>query len=91
VVASDIAALIADYRSGVGCSRLARKYGLAETTVLAKLRTAGVEIRTHGKLSPEDMVEVRRLRAAGWTQQQIADRFGVTRAAVSLRLSRTPE
>lgn len=90
LVDAEIDVLVAEYRSGIGCCRLAQRYGLAESTVLAKLRAAGRGIRTRRKLSPEDMVEVRRLRAVGWTQQQIADQCGVTRA-VSLRLTRLAE
>ncbi|HPU14124.1 MAG TPA: hypothetical protein PLQ19_10055 [Aeromicrobium sp.] len=78
----------ADYAAGMGCVSLARKYGLPMNTMLSWLHREGVEIRSQGKLSPEDMVEIRRLRTQGWTHQRIADQFGVSRAAVSLRLSR---
>jgi transcriptional regulator len=50
------------------------------------LRQQGAEIRSGGKLSAEDLVDVRRLRAEGWSHQKIADRFGVTRSAISIRL-----
>ncbi|MFC5676988.1 MULTISPECIES: helix-turn-helix domain-containing protein [Aeromicrobium] len=58
------------------------------STLLDWLRREGIEIRSGGKLSTEDMLEVRRLRSDGWSHQRIAEQFGVTRSAVSLRLSR---
>lgn len=81
-------ALVADYLSGMGSVVLARKYEISDSTVIKHLKAAGVQMRTGEKLTTEDMVEVRRLRDEGWTQQQIADRFGVTRSTVSIRLSR---
>lgn len=72
----------------MGSVVLARKYEISDSTVIKHLKAAGVQMRTGEKLTTEDMVEVRRLRDEGWTQQQIADRFGVTRSTVSIRLSR---
>lgn len=80
--------MAADYAAGMGCVLLARKYGVSDNTVLDRLKAAGVEIRARGKLSQEQVVELFRLRAEGWTQQALADRYRVTRTAVSLRLSR---
>ena len=90
LLADEINGIEADYKSGLGCVLIARKYGISDNTVLAHLKAAGVQIRPRGKLTVEDLVEIRRLRSEGWTQQRIADRFGVTRAAMSLRLSRQP-
>ncbi|MBM6403518.1 hypothetical protein JQN72_04580 [Phycicoccus sp. CSK15P-2] len=90
VLAGREAEVRADYEAGMGCVVLARKYGLPENTMLDWLHRQGIEVRTHGKLAPDDVVEIRRLQEEGWTQQRIADRFGVTRAAVSLRLKRQP-
>lgn len=77
-----------DYEAGVGSVSLSRKYGVPVNTLLDWLRTEGVEIRSGGKLSAADMIEVKQLHSDGWSHQRIADRFGVTRSAVSLRLSR---
>lgn len=86
LVATEISGIAADYEAGMGCVLLARKYGISDNTVLVHLKAAGVEIRQRGKLTADDLEEIRRLRSEGWSQQRIADQFGVTRAAVSLRL-----
>lgn len=77
-----------DYEAGMGSVSLSRKYGVPVNTLLDWLRREGVEIRSGGKLSAADMGEVRQLRSDGWSHEKIADRFGVTRSAVSLRLAR---
>lgn len=78
----------ADYASGMGCVLLSRKYGVAENTVLVHLKASGVELRPRGKLTPEEAEELVRLRQDGWTLRALAERYGVSRAAVSSRLSR---
>lgn len=78
----------ADYEEGTGSVSLSRKYGVPVSTLLDWLRRQGVEVRSGEKLSTEDMIEVRRLRSDGWSHQRIADRFGVSRSAVSQRLAR---
>lgn len=79
--------LVADYRSGMGCVVLAQKYGVSENAVLAQLRRAEVELRQPGKVTPDDVVEMRRLRQLGWTYQAIGEKFGMTRVAVRRRLA----
>lgn len=78
----------ADYEAGMGSVTLSRKYGVPVNTLLDWLRREGVEIRSGEKLSTEDMVEVRHLHSDGWSHQRVADRFGVSRSTVSLRLNR---
>lgn len=78
----------ADYEAGIGSVSLSKKYGVPVNTLLDWLRREGVEIRSGGKLSADDMIAVRQLRSGGWSHQRIADRFGVSRSAVSLRLRR---
>jgi hypothetical protein len=51
-------AIRADYESGMGCTLLARKYCVAENTMLAWLKSHGVELRPPGKLTPEDVVQI---------------------------------
>lgn len=85
-----LAALVADYVSGLSASQVADKYGVSLTTVLDRLRKAGVT-RPLGKVTPEDVVEMARLRQAGWTYREIGERYGVTRHAVAMRLSRMAE
>lgn len=78
--------VLSDYESGMGSVSLSEKYGIAVSALLDWLRREGVQIRSGEKLSAADMVEVRQLRSDGWSHQRIADRFGVSRSAVSLRL-----
>lgn len=89
----EIAAMVADYRSGIGSWRLARKYGVSDSTVLARLKAAGVA------LNPARQAEARRavtedmlqLREEGHTLTEVGERYGITRQAVSLRLARYRE
>lgn len=77
-----------DYEAGMGSVSLSKKYGVPVNTLLDWLRREGVEIRSGGKLTAADMIEIKQLRSDGWSHERIADRFGVSRSAVSLRLSR---
>jgi hypothetical protein len=45
-------------------------------------RTAG-EWNHHARLTESEVVEMRRLRASGWLQKDLAKKFGVTQATVS--------
>jgi DNA-binding transcriptional regulator LsrR (DeoR family) len=87
----EIEAMVVDYRSGIGSWRLARKYGVSSSTVLTRLRTAGVELdiaqttsAKHGLITDE----MARLRESGWTYKAIGAKYGVTRQAVKMRLDR---
>jgi hypothetical protein len=80
--------VLADYEAGVGSVSLSKKYGVPVNTLLDWLRREGVEIRSGAKLSTDDLIEIRQLRSDGWSHQRIPDRFGVSRPAVSLRLTR---
>ena len=43
--------------------------------------------RAHkAKLTAEQVIEIRRLRAEGWTQQRLADKFGIAQANISVLL-----
>jgi DNA-binding Lrp family transcriptional regulator len=86
----EIVAMVADYRAGVGSWRLARKYGVSDSTVLARLKAAGVQLdpeRQH-EVRRVRTEEMRRLKEEGLTLTEIGKRYGITRQAVSLRLSR---
>lgn len=82
--------MVADYRSGIGSWTLARKYGVSDSTVLARLNAAGVELdpsrQSDARRARTD--EMRQLRDAGHTLKEIGEKFGITRQAVSMRLSR---
>jgi len=66
----EIEAMVADYRSGIGSWRLARKYGVTEATVLTRLKVAGVSIAEvqaqRSAASAGITEEMRHLREAGW-------------------------
>lgn len=81
----------AAYEAGATCLALAREYGVPESTMRDFFRREGIQMRPLGKVSSEDVVEMVRLRTAGWTYQQIGERFGVTRHAVAMRLRRRTE
>lgn len=86
----EIAAMVADYRSGIGSWRLARKYGVSDSTVLARLKAAGVALDPARQAEARRAVteDMRQLRESGLTLNEIGDRYGITRQAVSLRLAR---
>ncbi len=86
LLAGEMDAIVTAYQSGVGCTTLARKYGISEETMRVHLKAAGVVMRPVEKVTAEQVVEMAQLRQAGWTLQAIADRFGVTRVAVYHRL-----
>jgi len=46
------------------------------------MRDATVKGRMSKKLKPAEVIEIRRLRAEGHTQQDLADRFGVSRMTI---------
>jgi lambda repressor-like predicted transcriptional regulator len=88
LLATDLDAMIADYENGMGCVLLSRKYDIAENTVLARLRQAGVTVRS---VRAPDLAQVEwmaSLRDEGWTLTEIGDRYGLTRQTVANRLKR---
>lgn len=90
----EIEAMVADYRAGIGSWRLARKYGVSDSTVLARLKAAGVEVeqREHRQAVRDHATsEMARLSDSGWSQGQIAERFGISRQAVCMRLKRAAD
>ena len=86
LLAADLESIIADYRSGLGCVLLSRKYGIAENTVLDRLKAAGVEVRRHGFLDADALTEMTSLRADGWTLRALGERYGITRQTVAARI-----
>lgn len=83
--AAQLATMRAEYERGEDSPVLAQRYGISENGVLAHLQRCGVP-RRHGKVSAEDIVEMARLREAGWTYRQIGEKYGLTRRSVSRRL-----
>jgi hypothetical protein len=82
----DLVQMEREYLAGDGCTILSRRYGVSENAVLAHLRRVGLVVRSLGKVTLDDVTEMRRLRSRGWTYQSIGERFGITRTAVSRRL-----
>ncbi len=79
-----------EYLAGVGSYRLARKYVVSESTVLARLRRMGIETSVSEvelQQRADDTAEMGRLRQAGWTYRAIGERFGLTRQGVAKRVS----
>ena len=88
------------YRSGESAESLAREHGVANVTMRMALRgetwakvPGAVRVwrgRARGQhaggaiLTPEKVVQMRKLRAQGHTLKSIADRFGVRRGNVGL-------
>jgi hypothetical protein len=88
----EIEAMVADYRSGIGSFRLARKYSVSESTVPARLKAAGVVLEVVQVQQAERQVvteEMRHLGEEAWTLAAIGKKFGVTREAVAMRLNHT--
>lgn len=89
LLAMDLDAITADYADGLGCVLLSRKYGIAENTVLARLKEAGVDVRPQAFLEADELEEMASLRADGWTLDALGERYGVTRQTVAARLRRS--
>lgn len=81
--------MVEAYRAGDAAVVLAARFGVSQTAVYEQLERHGVE-RRRAKISPEQHAEMVRLRAEGWSYRKIAERFGVTRMAVSRRLQGGP-
>ena len=80
--------ILAEYAAGIGCTNLARKYGVSVSSMLAWLHREGADVRTFGRLTPRDTAEMARLREEGWTLRAIGERYGMTRHGVAMRLRR---
>ncbi len=67
--------ILADCQAGLTGRRLAERYGLARSTVIALLRKHGVAVR-YPRVTPDEAAEMLRLYRAGVRQVDIAARFG---------------
>jgi transposase-like protein len=75
--------LVAEYEAGETARGLARKYGLHRTTVVRKLRQAGVNTGQRKLSSAFDLVaEIHALREQGMSLRGIANRVGASRSSV---------
>jgi DNA-directed RNA polymerase specialized sigma24 family protein len=67
--------LIAEYEAGAGIKELAARWDLHRTTVAARLRRAGVQLRRQGV--PDTLLnEAIQLYGEGWSCQRLAGRYG---------------
>ena len=82
----DLPAMVTMYEAGSTAGEVAKRFGVSESALLARLRAAGV-IRPSGKVSSEQVAEMVQLRRQGLSYREIGDRYGVTRRAVSARLA----
>ena len=81
--------LIAAYRSGVGSYRIAARFGISPATVRARLRAAGVRLRSaRGAQRGPTAAEVARLRATGLTVRELARHYGVSHVTILDRLKK---
>jgi tRNA (guanine37-N1)-methyltransferase len=77
------------YRSGVGSYRIAARFGISPATVRARLRAAGIRMRSaRGAQRTPSVADVTRLRATGLTVRQLAQHFGVSHVTILDRLKK---
>ena len=81
--------LIAAYRSGVGSYRIAARFGISPATVRARLRAAGVRLRSaRSAQRGPTAAEVARMRATGLTVRELARHYGVSHVTILDRLKK---
>lgn len=73
-LATDLDAMIVDYVGGMGCVLLSRKYGVAENTVLARLKDPGVVVRHPGQVDVAALQGMAAMRAAGWALKALGEK-----------------
>lgn len=74
--------LVAASLTGASINGLATQFGVDHDTAKRRLVAAGVAIRTPSQLIPAtELPTLKRLRAAGLTHEQLADRYGCCEGA----------
>ena len=73
------------YRGGSTAKDVAARFEVSESALLARLRASGV-VRSNAKVTSAQVAEMAALREQGLTYREIAERYGITRRAVSNRL-----
>ena len=76
-----VAALVADYRSGLSIHQLTRKYGLRYETACRWLDANDVPRRPKGGVPATRLDEAIELRGRGWTYAQIAEHVGCSKSS----------
>src|SRR2546430_9884520 len=81
--------LIAAYRSGVGSYRIAARFGISPATVRARLRAAGVRLRSApGAQRGPTAAHGAAMRASGLTVRELARHYGVSHVTILDRLKK---
>jgi DNA-binding transcriptional regulator LsrR (DeoR family) len=76
-------ALVGEFEAGETARGLARKHGLHRSTVVRRLRQAGVETGQRKISSSRELVsEVQELRGQGLSLRQIAKEVGISHPSV---------
>ncbi len=73
------------FKDGASIPDLAAKYRVYRTTIGQHLRARGIDTQ-HFAFKPEDVRTAGRLYDAGWTLDQLADRYQVGNETVRARL-----
>jgi len=83
--ASAKADIVARYEAGETSTALAAEYGVAKSTVLNLLRSAGVAVRRQ-PLTPQQVSEAARLYDSGLSLSQVAERLSVNQETMRMAL-----
>lgn len=86
---AEVDEVVREYLAGSTSMELAKKHGTTQTTIINYLRERGVE-RRRGRSpfnNPKwDQQAADLYRQGGWTQDQLAEQFGVTQVTISRHL-----
>jgi transposase len=84
-----VAAMVAAARAGWSCREIGAVFGVCSTTILWRLRGAGVLLggpggrgRGRSPYKAQRAIEMKGLAKTGWTLERIARKYGVTRQRV---------
>ena len=83
-----VAALVADYRSGMSSTELQARYCLGKSSVLRLLGESGVEMRRRG-LSDDQLEAVLARYKSGLTIREVAAELGLPKTTVQNALERS--
>jgi DNA-binding CsgD family transcriptional regulator len=79
--AKTIRKIVEDYSDGATAALVAKRYGIAKSTVLGLIRGAGAEVR-RPRLDNDDITLIVALHREGLQQSEIAARVGCSPSAV---------
>lgn len=82
-----MARIVADYKSGVPSTQLARSLGVGKAGVLGILRDHGVQLRMR-PMTDNEVKEAVRLYQEGWSLARVGRQLGRDHSAISDALER---